>query len=179
MEKRDKPGLFSGVILPVVLLEVLVIIFSLLSAVFYDSLGFGAFAVVLFLGIVFLIGFFVLCLVYVLKYNAYEEGFLNGCSFNVLSLVGFIMVAGSYVFGTFLGVIPLLGIFFSFFFMLVIVAGGVISFIAVYSIKEGERGRGFANLGAFLSVYYLVHLILSIVLVVVLWAVVSSFLKPI
>ena len=53
MEKRDKPGLFSGVILPVILLEVLVIIFSLLSAVFYDSLGFGAFAVVLFLGIVF------------------------------------------------------------------------------------------------------------------------------
>jgi len=182
MQKREvkKPSLFLSVILPIILFEIIFIAVSIISLAYLTQNTGVAIVVIIISGCIFFLVSFISVFVYLLKYYLYEKSLYSQGKFNILSLVGFIIVAAGYLLNVLINIvivwIPFIGLIFLIFLAIAIIAGGIVSIVALAGFKQGEKGKGFANIGAFLGIYYSVHLIISIILIVIVWTFAASFI---
>jgi len=180
MQKRGKPNLFLGVILPIILVEIFFIVITILSLFRLAVTEQIAYIIIIIVsGIILLITFVTSILIYILRYSSYENSLYPKGNFSTPCLVGFIMAAASYLISGIMSLIPLIGTIFAFIFGMVIIAGGIVSFVGMSTMKKGEKGRGMANIGGFLGIYYAVHLLTMIILLILLVMVVASVVSPV
>lgn len=179
MQKKavKKPSIFFSVILPIVLSEIIFIAVSILSFMFLkENLKTPVILTVIF-GFLFLLIFVISIIIYILRYFQYEKYLSPKANLHLISLVGFLMITVSLLLNAIFNWIPFVGSILSMIFSLIIIAGGIISIISVVRFRKGEKGKGLANVGAFLGVSYIVHLILTLILAIVAFALIASFIE--